>query len=357
MFDIDGQPLFHLEGEVAIGRYETAKIISIDWEEKSLIVERGYIREASPHQKGEKVASHIRFWPGSWVMNVTDQCPKRLVHGVDYPVNYIEYYFALITGQTKDIYPNPWDNYDRITNIHLYDGIVIDRFEDKESWLKWVNDENEIYLDLYQNNSYVSSTEFDTSWENGTTQLFELLHTAYPDVVIIRNNPLTLRRSPFHGQVYESFGWSNPTQEWWKDLVIQHDPNEYYLGFAYLEWWTQQNKEKESSTNSFSTEPLILFEVYEDEGSPDEYDNSGEGKGYLGYPQDNATRLSSGVFKRHYQHGLVLVNPTDNPISVALDSTYKKIKGTQVPEINSSEIVNTVTIGAFDGIILLRIEP
>jgi len=397
MFDRDGQPLFHLGGEVVLGQYETAKIVTLLWEEEALIVERGYVREASSHKKGEKVASHIRFWPGSWVMNVTDQCPRIKVHGVADPVNYIEYYFALITGQTQNIYKNPWDNYDQLTNIELYDGIVIDRFEDKESWLKWVNDDQEIYLDLYQDNSYVSASTFDTSWENGTTHLFELLHEAYPGVTIIRNNPLTLRDTPFHGQVYESFGWSNPTSDWWNQLVIAHDPTEYYSSFAYLEWW-----------NASLPDPLILFEVYEDEGSPDEnddlsydnpfmqkdfepnyqrmrfsltsallgngyysyeintnghgslglmwfdeYDNVGEGKGYLGYPLGDAKALISGVYQRSFQQGLVLVNPTDSAITVTLDKPYRKIKGIQVPEINSGDVVSEVTLGSFDGLILL----
>lgn len=393
MYDQDSQPLFHLGGEVTIGQYESAKILSIAWDENALIVERGYIREASSHQKDERIASHIRFWPGSWVMNVTDQCPRMTVYGVDHPVNYIEYYFALITGVTDGIYIHEWDNSDRITHMDLYDGIVIDRFEDKESWLKWVNDDQEINLDLYHNNSKVSAEDFDVSWENGTTNLYELLHSAYPDRIIIRNNPITLRTTPFDGQVYESYGWSDPSFSWWYNLVVHHDEAEYYSGFSYLEW----------------EKSLVLFEVYEDEGAPDEngdlsydnpflhddfvpnyqrmrfslttallgdgyysyeintnghgslglfwfdeYDNAGEGKGYLGYPMEDAQPLSSGAYLRHFQNGLVLVNPTDSPITVKLDATYRKISGTQVPEINSGETVDEVIIAGFDGIILLN---
>lgn len=388
LYDKNGQPLFHERGEVAIGEGESARVIEIHWDDKSLLVERGYIRSSQDHEQGEHIASHIRFWPGSWVMNVANP-------------EYIHYYFELITGKKDGIYSDLGDNYDRLAEIDLYNGIVIDRFEDKESWLRWVNEPDEIELDLYQNNTAVDAETFDASWEAGTTLLYTLLKEAYPDLTIIRNNPLTLRYEPFDGQVYESFGWSDPTTSWWENLVIRHEEDEYYTGFAYLEWW------KEGA--SLEYEPLVLFEVYEDEGGPDpdeelgyvnpyakpgfepnyqrmrfslasallgdgyysyeinteghgslglmwfdEYDNAGEGKGYLGFPTEKAKKLSSGAYQRKFEHGVVLVNPTDQVIQIPLDRTYQKIKGSQQPLINTGEIVDEVLLPAFDGIILIE---
>lgn len=132
------QSLFHLEGEVAIGDYESAKIIAIDWENNILEVERGYVRSGSTHEVGEIVASHIRFWPGSWIMNVTSACKRRTISGCVEPVNWIEYYFKLIQGDLQNIYRHSTDNHDLISTDIKYAGYAIDRFEDKESWLKWV---------------------------------------------------------------------------------------------------------------------------------------------------------------------------------------------------------------------------
>ncbi|MBA4384078.1 MAG: hypothetical protein C0410_05025 [Anaerolinea sp.] len=395
------QPLFHLGGEVAIGSFESAKIVAINWANNTLEVQRGYVRAASPHAIGEKVASHIRFWPGSWVMNVTAACPVVNISGLDKPDNWIGYYFNLINGNIKGIYRHETDNYNLISKDITYDGFIIDRFEDKESWLKWINDGDVIELDLYHDFSVVSDEEFDSSWKKGTDQLQTILIEAYPDSIIIRNNPISKRLEPYNGQVYETSGWTNPSQEWWEDLVINNDAEEYYSNMPYLSWFE----------NHAGKEPLVLFEVYADESGPDadgngeydnpflkndykpdykrmrfsltttllgdgyysyeintnghgalgllwfdEYDNAGKGKGYLGYPVSKPTMLASGIYMRYFDNGVVLVNPTEKTVSVDLPSYYQKIMGTQDVLINSGEILNKITIDAYDGIILLNIN-
>ena len=395
------QPLFHLGGEVAIGSYESAKIIAINWSNNTLEVQRGYVRAASSHEIGEKVASHIRFWPGSWVMNVTAACPAVKISGIDKPVNWIGYYFNLISGNINGIYRHETDNYNLISKDLNYDGFVIDRFEDKESWLKWVNVGNVIELDLFHDFNVVSAEEFDSSWAKGTDQLQTLLKETYPESIIIRNNPITSRFEPYDGQVYETSGWSTPSQEWWEHLVVSADKEEYYSDIPYLGWFENETVKS----------PLVLFEVYQDESGPDadgngeyknpflkgdyipdykrmrfslttallgngyysyeintnghgslglmwfdEYDNAGEGKGYLGYPTSKPIKLESGIYVRYFDNGIALVNPTDRAILVNLPSPLQKIMGIQDVSVNSGEIVNSVTIDAFDGIILLNLD-
>ncbi|GAB6109907.1 putative glycoside hydrolase [Fusibacter bizertensis] len=391
-------PLFHLGGEVAIGDYESAKIISIDWENNIIEVQRGYVREASAHDKDEKVASHIRFWPGSWVMNVTAACPRITIEGLEQPVNYIGYYFSLITGKLNSIYRRISDNYNLISADIDYDGFVIDRFEDKESWLKWVNDDQEIALDLYHDFSQITVEEFDESWKQGTDQLTQLLKKAYPKALIIRNNPLTVNIGIYDGQVYETGGWENPSNNWWKQLIVERAPENYYSEMPYLKWFENIGKEN----------AIVLFEVYDDESSPDEnsdgiynnpylddnfipnyqkmrfslttallgdgyysyeintnghgslglmwfdeYDNAGEGTGYLGLPTGKPMAVESGAYLRNFENGLVLVNPTDKVVQIDLPKSYYKIKGNQVPSVNTGELVDQVNLDAFDGIILL----
>lgn len=394
----DGTPMFHVGGEVAIGDNESAQVLEVNLAANTLTVERGYVRKASRHPVGEKVASHIRFWPGSWVMNVTADCPRVQVRGVDHPVNWVEYYFALITGRSRGIYDEPWENWDAIGSGSAYEGFVLDRFEDKESWLKWLESEDQgVQLDLRQDNTPVSDAEFDRSWQAGTDQLLQLLRQKYPQAAIIRNNPLTERFAPYDGQVYETDGWSDPDSAWWETLFLKPDAEDYYRRFGYLQWFQQGPKT-----------PLVMLEVYEDEGSPeadsdgsyenpydepgfvpnyqrmrfslasallgngyysyeintdghgslglmwfDEYDNGGRGKGYLGYPLKPFEKLDSGAYQRAYDNGLVLVNPQAVPVTVKLERPYRKIKGTQAPAINDGSQVSQVTLAPFDGLILL----
>jgi hypothetical protein len=96
----------------------------------------------------------------------------------------------------------------------------------------------------------------------------------------------------------------------------------------------------------------------------DEYDNAGTDRGYLGYPlgeayQVESSRLTphksaSDIWQRNYENGIVLVNATSTSITILLDGTFRKIKGTQDPVVNDGSLVTQVTLQQKDGIILLR---
>ena len=66
----------------------------------------------------------------------------------------------------------------------------------------------------------------------------------------------------------------------------------------------------------------------------------------------------NGVWRRDFTNGIALVNPKGNgPKTVQLGGTFVKIKGSQVPSINSGQTVTSVTLQDRDGIILLRQTP
>jgi hypothetical protein len=63
----------------------------------------------------------------------------------------------------------------------------------------------------------------------------------------------------------------------------------------------------------------------------------------------------SGVYRRNFQNGIILVNPKGNGArTVTLEANYVKIKGTQAPSVNNGATVRTVTLQDRDGIVLLR---
>jgi hypothetical protein len=87
----------------------------------------------------------------------------------------------------------------------------------------------------------------------------------------------------------------------------------------------------------------------------DEFDSS------LGYPSSSAqgARQSgpwqSGVWRRDFDHGIVLVNPKGNGAqTVSLGGSFTKLKGTQDPSVNDGSTVTSVTLQDRDGIILHR---
>ncbi len=60
------------------------------------------------------------------------------------------------------------------------------------------------------------------------------------------------------------------------------------------------------------------------------------------------------VYRRDFEHGIALVNATAAPVTVNLNGSFRKIKGTQCPSVNDGSLVTAVTIPAKDGIVLLR---
>jgi hypothetical protein len=106
----------------------------------------------------------------------------------------------------------------------------------------------------------------------------------------------------------------------------------------------------EINTNGHGSLGLMWF---------DEYDNSGEERGYLGYPVNDAfVVLDFGndgmVYRRDFDHGMVICNPSEREVIIDLGDVYRLINGSQVPLVNSGKQVSSITIAPRDGRILLK---
>jgi hypothetical protein len=60
------------------------------------------------------------------------------------------------------------------------------------------------------------------------------------------------------------------------------------------------------------------------------------------------------VWKREYSNGIALVNPTGQSQTVELGAEYEKIIGTQDKKVNDGAITDRVTLGAKDGIVMMK---
>ena len=100
----------------------------------------------------------------------------------------------------------------------------------------------------------------------------------------------------------------------------------------------------------------------------DEMDGAGLGRGYLGQPLEANPTLATlserresgtgspadGVYRRDFEHGIVLINTSAQSVTIPLERRYTKLKGTQDPVTNDGAQVNSVTIAPQDAIVLLR---
>jgi hypothetical protein len=68
------------------------------------------------------------------------------------------------------------------------------------------------------------------------------------------------------------------------------------------------------------------------------------------------TAYQNGVYRRDFQNGIALVSPKGNGTqTVTLETSYKKLSGTQDSSVNNGATVTSVTLNDRDGIILMRL--
>lgn len=81
----------------------------------------------------------------------------------------------------------------------------------------------------------------------------------------------------------------------------------------------------------------------------DEYDAD------LGQPRDPPQRQpwKNGVYRRHFERGMVLLNPNDTPRRIVLEPGYRHLRGTQDTRVNNGRPVHRLTLGPRDAVLLV----
>jgi hypothetical protein len=64
----------------------------------------------------------------------------------------------------------------------------------------------------------------------------------------------------------------------------------------------------------------------------------------------------SSVWRRDFQNGIVLVNPTERALDVPLGMAFRRLLGMRAPAVNSGASGSTMTVGPYDALFLLRSE-
>ena len=64
--------------------------------------------------------------------------------------------------------------------------------------------------------------------------------------------------------------------------------------------------------------------------------------------------IRPGVTRRDFEYGIVLNKETSESQTIDLGGTYRKLTGKQDPTVNDGSEVTSVTLPAYDGLILLN---
>lgn len=69
------------------------------------------------------------------------------------------------------------------------------------------------------------------------------------------------------------------------------------------------------------------------------------------------TAWKKGIWRRDYEHGIVLVNPSNRSIKINIENGFRRLAGSQDSLVNSGEKVDSLVIRGRDGLILSKLSP
>jgi hypothetical protein len=291
--------------------------------------------------------------------------------------------------------PEQWGDWAirNVININNFDGFVIDRIEDSQSWLLGYytrsidpTSTNILVVDGYKN--------FDLAWEEGIKKLLLPKLRKLLDGKHLIGNSSGAFGDLLNGSIYESCpgNWSESipeTYEDWKEdiLGINGYINISKIGFSpnfsLIETYEIDNgyfvgnptddpsfvpnyqRMRFGFTTALLGDGYFSYEIGTNgHGSLgimwfDEYDNSGQISGYLGYPTSDAFIVhdygtDGKIFRRNFNNGIVVCNPSEREAIINLEHSYKLIEGTQAPHINTGEWITSILIASKDDRILLK---
>jgi Hypothetical glycosyl hydrolase family 15 len=219
---------------------------------------------------------------------------------------------------------------------------------------------------------YPSNPTVGTWYRQGYAHYFSVLNQLMPGKFQVGNiatwgapsSVLTEYQGMLNGGVMEGmigYSWSVETWAGWQTMMAYYRKTMAALAapqlgmFAQVGSVTDYQSMRYGLTSTMMDNGYYIFNSSSAGNDAPWFDEFGAALGNsISTPP--TTAWQNGVYRRDFQNGVALVNPKGNgPQTVTLETTYKRLSGTQVPSINSGQTVQTLTLNDRDGIILLRI--
>lgn len=310
----EGEIHIFVPGDTALIEDESVYIKSVNQLDRTLTVQRGYIRPASAHKAGTRIAAHITFWPNTWVLNLSTLSPTGIVDPSVGPERWADYNARMSAQVVAD---------------PRWAGIFVDRSDPNESWL--IGNSTARTIDPDQSNHLLTDySTFDESWNDGLRSYLDQLRAAIgPDRIMYLNWGITHYAAvngnnfegipddswyhPWHAQIFgpiESgsyFDWMSQARQPNLTMIETYEDNsrpnpndtgKYPKDCSEKSFVPNYQKMRFGLTSALLNDGYFSYEMNtHGHGSLclmwfDEYDNAGAGRGYLGYPVGPAQQLA-----------------------------------------------------------------
>lgn len=281
--------------------------------------------------------NHVTFWKDNWMLNVTD-----------YPTQnkrWNEYLSDFVVNE--------------ILSTGLWDGVFFDNV-----WtdVTWINNS----IDSNKDGVADKAEAVNKAWNEGMKKVFNLTKTKAKKNIYIIGNGDKGYYGVINGIYFENFttsrylSWEEKMKLYAQSSATHLNPTTPIIGNTA----PNTNGQLDYRNMRFGLGSALLENGYYalDAGDQthrerwwyDEYDLN------LGQPLSEAVSLSGikkyakDLWRRDFENGIVLVNPTMKDMEIDLGTDFEKIFGRQDPYVNDGKIVSKITIKARDSLILLK---
>lgn len=299
---------------------------------------------------------------------------------------------------------------DNVMSANLVDGIFYDWINESFSFLRYRNDNPpNSYIDINLDGQADSEEEINMLWSQGTRRMLSESRKVFPDGSLIVGNGGgsgslwvdTKAKSDdiylglLNGRMLEGFLSPNSGIDWQESmraaaLMDQASSNpkvpmfmaygaendfdnlRFTLASALMLDGYFAMTESRTWFNSSPYRDSWWFDEYSVDLSTGQAIKSLEGKGFLGMPLNegynvddkeeklrllllnNDLNAKRRIWRRDFQNGIVLVNPSGNVKTVDLNGQFRKILGIKDPDFNDGSVVTIIDLPPRSGIILLN---
>ncbi len=272
------------------------------------------------------------FWPGTTLLNVTPECPR--VGGK----TWTEYLADFMTRE--------------VLSTGLWNGIFYDNAWDNISYFAPGP------LDLDHDGAEDRAP--DVRWHAGMVSLFAQTRAlAKNPIVLVGNNDTPAYTKELNGMLLENYDKKRFAELFAKagaNARLRLPPRVNIMNSNSGNTGNQMNYPamRLGFTSALLSDHYFSFDFGDKNHGQlwwyDEYDID------LGVPVGEAAPVGAedSVWQREFARGRAIVNGGEKSVHVPLLSEYEKITGVQDRAVNSGAIVEEVTVGPTDGVVLLK---
>lgn len=203
----------------------------------------------------------------------------------------------------------------------------------------------------------------------GHLQYWRRIRQLQPNTLLLGNSP-DLSSPEYSGKLQGAFlealigkSWSTETRQGWQVMMARYHDTMQQVSAPAIVGFGVSGPADDYQRLRYGLASCLLgdgYFSYDDSNADHDYANVAWFDEFdldLGRPLEPPVKTpwQSGTYRRRFERGMAIVNPTDLPARIEIEAGYQRFTGRQDPAVNNGNIATRLVLPSRDGIILLRL--